>query len=184
VLIKEYIPQKEQEFLKCYEDDRTSLGVIDMLQLRDAWWVGIYHPVTRRFIDNFEIQRSILLSVPDVADVKELNLRKLISADVARTEIEEAEVLFSGKHHRAAGSVAGVALELHLKTQCDIKGVSYKPTDTLDPLATALYTAGELDKTELKHIQYLASIRNKCSHPDPVTEGEVKALIEGVKKII
>src|SRR3989442_263379 len=160
-LIKEYIPEKEEEFVSCYEDKHTSLGVIDMLQLRDAWWIEVYRPITKLFLDYFEVQRSILLSVPDVAEIKELNLRKIITADVARTEIEEAEVLLMNKHDRAAGAIAGIALELHLKTLCNLHRVAYAPKDTIDPLATALYKAGKLDVTELKHIQYLGSIRNK-----------------------
>lgn len=183
-LIKEYIPEKEQEFVTHYEDERTSMGVVDMLQLRSAWWIGIYHPREKRFVDAFEIQRSILLSVPDVAEIKEFNLRRLISADVAKTEIEQAEVLLASGFERAAGSIAGIALELHLKTLCDVNGVSYKPKDTIDPLATALYKAGILDITEYKRIQFLASIRNKCSHPNPVLSTEIKNLIEEVKKLI
>ena len=138
-------------------------------------------------MNGFEVQRSILLSVPSVAVIKELSLRKLITADLARTEIEEAELLFAGKHHRAAGSIAGVALELNLRTQCDINWVVYKPKDSIDPLTKALYAAGILDKTEMMHIQYLASIRNNCSHGNPsipVSEKDVEALIQGVKKII
>ena len=60
-----------------------------------------------------------------------MGLRKLITADVARTEIEQAELLFDNGYERAAGSIAGVALELYLKTQCDIEGVEYPPKPSL-----------------------------------------------------
>ena len=135
-------------------------------------------------INDLNTQISILLCIPDAIEVKELNLRKLISADVARTEIEQAEILFAGGFHRASGSIAGVALELHLKTLCDINGVVYKPKATIDPLAQALYDAKILDITEFRRVQYLASIRNKCSHPNDVSEAEVQTLIEGVKKLV
>lgn len=124
------------------------------------------------------------MSVPDVAEIKELKLRKLIAADIARTEIEQAEKLLDNGFDRAAGSIAGVALELHLRTLCDVNGISYSPRDTIDPLATALYKAGKLDVTELKRIQYLASIRNKCSHPNLALATEIKSLIEDVKKLV
>jgi len=74
------------------------------------------------------------------------------------------------------------AVELHLKTLCDVNGVSYKPKSTIEPLAQALYEAKKLDLTELKYIQYLGSIRNKCSHSEPVSAKEVQSLIDGVKK--
>ena len=107
---------------------------------------------------------------PNIVEIKELSLRKLISVDVARTEIEQAEVLFASGFHRASGSIAGVALELHLKTLCDINSIVYKPKDTIEPLAQALYNAKILELIELKRIQYLASIRNKCSHPNNKVE--------------
>lgn len=124
------------------------------------------------------------MSVPDVTEIKELSLRKTISAEIARTEIEQAEILLADGFDRAAGSIAGVALELHLKTLCNANKVSHSPKATIEPLAQALYQAKKLDITELKQIQYLASIRNKCSHSNPVSTAEIQLLIEGVKKLI
>ena len=127
---------------------------------------------------------SMLLSLPSVVEIKEMSLRELIAADVARTEIEQAELLLDSGFERAAGSIAGVALELHLKTLCDVNNVAYPPKATIEPLAQALYKDNKLDITEFKRIQYLASIRNKCSHPEPVSTKEVRNLIDGVKKLV
>jgi HEPN domain-containing protein len=136
------------------------------------------------FVNELETQLAILMSIPSVLEVKEMSLRELITADIARTEIEQAEILLENGFERAAGSIAGVALELHLKTLCDINGVSYKPKPTIEPLIQALYNEKKLDISEKKHLEYLGSIRNKCSHSEPVTEKEVKRLIEEVKKLI
>jgi hypothetical protein len=184
-LIKEYIPEKENEFIACYETEGMyKRGVFDYLQLRSGTEDSDKHKVLRYFIEKLETQRSIVLAVPDVAEAKELNLRKIISADIARTEIEQAEILLAGGFDRAAGSIAGVALELHLKTLCDINGLSYPVKATIQPLIQALQAGKKLDITEVKHIEYLASIRNKCSHPKDISEAEVKSLVEGVKKLI
>lgn len=186
-LVKVYLPEKKAEFIEHYEDKTKSIvkgGVIDYLQLRSSQYTGDKSKIIESFVDKFEIQRSILLSIPDVAEIKELNLRRLISADFVETEIEQAEMLFKNGFHRAAGTLAGVALEKHLKTLCDINGVSYKPKDTIEPLAQALYKADMFDIIELKKVQYLASIRNKCSHPNDITEDEVKSVIEEVKKFV
>lgn len=113
-----------------------------------------------------------------------MSLRELIGADVARTEIEQAELLLDSGFERAAGSIAGVALELHLKTLCYVNNVPYPPKANLKPLAQALYKDNKLDITEFKRIQYLASIRNKCSHPKPASTKEVRNLIDGVKKLV
>lgn len=186
-LIKEYLLEKEAEFVEHYEDRTKSIikeGVIDLLQFRSSQYTGDKCKIIESFVDKFEIQRSILLSIPDVAEIKELNLRRVISADFVKTEIEQAEMLFDNGFHRAAGTLAGVALEKHLKTLCDINGTSYKPKGTIEPLAQALYKANMLDITELKKVQYLASIRNKCSHPNDITDDEVKSLIAEVKKFV
>ena len=184
-LIKEYIPEKENEFIDCYETKGMyKSGIFDYLHLRSGTERDDKNKLIKYFVGGFETQRSILLSIPDVAEIKELNLRKIITADVARTGIEQAEILLINGFERAAGSIAGVALELHLKTLCDVNGIFYAPKDTIDPLATILYKAGILDITELKHIQYLASIRNKCSHPNPISATEIKDLIEDVKKLV
>ena len=45
------------------------------------------------FVNGLEAQLSILLSIPSVVEVKEMSLRELVTADVARTEIEQAELL-------------------------------------------------------------------------------------------
>lgn len=190
-LIKDYLPEMISEFNSYYKAEESQgkksgshLGVVDYLKLRYSAAPNIISIMTEGFIDTFEAQLNILLIVPDIAEARELSLRKLITADIASTEVEEAEVLLTNGFHRAAGSIAGVALELHLKTLCDINGLPYPLKATIQPLLQALQKGSILDITEIKHIEYLASIRNKCSHPKEVSEVEVQSLIEGVKKII
>jgi hypothetical protein len=190
-LVKDYLPEMISEFNSYYKAEvshgkksSSHLGVVDYLKLRYSPSPNSIEAMTESFIDTFEEQLGILLIVPDIAEVRELSLRKLITADVANTEVEQAEMLLSNGFHRAAGSIAGVALELHLKTLCDINGQPYPSKATIQPLLLALQKGGILDSTEIKHIEYLASIRNKCAHPKEVSEAEVQSLIEGVKEII
>jgi hypothetical protein len=140
-----------------------------------------------RFIKSLEIQRSILLSVPFVADIKEMNMRKIIAADFIGSELDEADYLYRNGFERCGGVIAGVALERHLKTLCDIKDVKYKHDDTIEPLALALYNQKKIDVTELHQFEHLGSIRNDCAHPKDISEealrGRVKELIEKVKKM-
>lgn len=190
-LVKDYALEMAHEFSNYYKADISQgekadprLGVIDYFKLRYSPFHDCVDTMTECFIDAIETQLDILLIVPDIAEAREFSLRKLITADIANTEVEEAEVLLVNGFHRAAGSIAGVALELHLKTLCDINGLSYPPKATIQPLLQSLQKGNILDITDIKHIEYLASIRNKCSHPKDVSEAEVQALIEGVKKII
>jgi HEPN domain len=185
-LVDEYTSVWLNDFTLHYFYPSTSLSIGVMEYLKMGVYTG---SITRglsitEFVNGLEAQLSILLSIPHVVEVKEMSLRKLITADVARTEIEQAEILLDSGFERAAGSIAGVALELHLKTLCDVNGISYPPKPTIETLVQALYKEKKIDVTELKQIQYLGSIRNKCSHPEPVSAKEVQSLIDGVKKLI
>ncbi len=139
-LVNEYIPEMEIEFNSCYAgQDNEHHRVLDYLRLGTSHYILTKEKVIAWFLRYFETQLSILVSIPSVVEVKEMGLRKLITADVARTEIEQAELLLDNGFERAAGSIAGVALELHLKTLCDVNGVSYPPKASIEPLAQALY---------------------------------------------
>ena len=184
-LVQEYAPEWVQIFESNYSSsNHGSNGVIDYLKLSSYSHYTTRNDVITSLVKQLTTQMSILLSLPSVVEIKEMSLRVLITADVARTEIEQAELLLDSGFERAAGSIAGVALELHLKTLCDVNNVSYPPKATIEPLAQALYKDKKLDITEFKRIQYLASIRNKCSHPEPVSTMEVRNLIDGVKKLV
>ncbi|WP_052297243.1 HEPN domain-containing protein [Methanolacinia petrolearia] len=119
-----------------------------------------------------------------IVKIKEMSLRDIISASFVDREIEEAEYLFGKNHHRAAGALAGVALEQHLRTLCDKYQIDYGKKDTIEPLVQKLYKNNKLDSTQMKNIQHLASIRDKCDHPSEIKKEEVKELIERVKKIV
>jgi len=184
--VKEFLPDKEIEFKENYEakESRDLEGVMDYLQLRRSQYSNDKEEIMERFINRFEIQRSILSSIPYVARINEIKLREIISADFIEREIDEAEQLFRKGHARAAGALAGVALERHLKTLCDKFQIDYQKKDTIEPLVEKLYSAKKIDLTQMKNIQYLASIRDKCDHPADIEKGEVKELIEKVKKFV
>ncbi|OEC88280.1 MULTISPECIES: hypothetical protein [Methanobacterium] len=178
-LVDEYLnKEREIEFKDIYSD------ILDYLQPNGREYSTDKNLFIDKFLNKYDIQRGILLSIPDIIEVKEMKLRKLISADFVETELEEAELLFNHEFTRGAGALAGVALEKHLETMCQLNDVSYKPKATIDPLATELYRNNRLDITELKKVQHLASIRNKCDHPEEITKEEVKELIDGAKKFI
>jgi len=183
--IKEFLPEKESEFSQFYASKNYSgvEGVLDYLQFRRSQHIGDKEEILERFLDRFEIQRSIVSSIPYIIKIKEMNLREIISADFIDREIGEAVFLFEKGHYRAAGALAGVALEQKLKTLCDKYQIQYLKKDTIEPLAQKLYSNQKIDVTQLKNIQHLASIRDKCDHPSDIEKGEVKELIERIKKI-
>ena len=175
-LVKEYLPDRENEFTDLYGG---TTGIITRLELRGPRFILI-SKIIYEWKRDFLIQRSILSSIPPLAKIKEKTLRKILTSDLVNSEIEEAEFLFE-KHHRAAGAVAGVALERYLKTLCDINNISYK-NNGIKSLAQLLYQnkPSKLDNTELSNMEFLGKIRNQCTHPsspndpDYISDDELK----------
>jgi tetratricopeptide (TPR) repeat protein len=99
-----------------------------------------------------------------------------------QTRIELAEQLLQGGRNRAAGAIAGVLLESHLKKLCDRHHVPYPDKKGLQVIIQALRQKDAIAAGEASHLTHLASIRNKCAHAGPVSEQEVRLLVEEVKK--
>ena len=185
-LVQEYLPEKEPEFVDHYRVGQMygNRGVAAYLQLetyissrkRDRDEIVAY------FVKEFEIQRSILQSIPGVFEMKEFTLRKILSSDLSLREIEQADILFEHDFKRAAGAIAGVALELHLRTLCDLQGIEYNPKATLNTYISELYKAQIIEITEKNALETLASIRNKCAHPEEVSEKSIRFLLDEVRK--
>jgi len=183
LLIKEYLPDRKDEFIGEYDE------IICLLQLQKNWVKVDWHYMIKEFTDRFDTQKNLLSSLPKVFEIQNLKLRKTISADLVESELDEAELLLKHDFIRAAGAVAGVALERYLKTLCEISTplVGYNnKKDTINPLATKLRNAGHLSETERKKIEYLGDIRNKCDHSkeEEPTKEEVKELIRKTKEFV
>ncbi|MCK4736267.1 MAG: HEPN domain-containing protein [Methanophagales archaeon] len=182
-LIKKYLPDRKREFTREYGE------ILGLLQLRKNWAKVDVHYIIKEFTDRFDMQRNLLLSLPKVFEIQNLELRKTISADLVESELDEAELLLDQGFIRAAGAVAGVALERYLKTLCEISTppVEYNnKKDGISQLALNLCSAGQLSETKRKKMSYLGDIRNKCDHPkeeEPRKE-EVKELIKWTKDIL
>ena len=88
---------------------------------------------------------------------------------------------------RAAGALAGVVLERHLQRAAENHGIVLKKKDpTTSDLNDPLKEKGVYGIPVWRKIQYLADIRNLCSHKngaDPSQE-QVSELIEGVNAIV
>jgi hypothetical protein len=145
---------------------------------------GSYKPFRQRFKADFEQQQGILLAVPDVIELRALEVRALVTADLVNGELNQARLLLDHGFLRAAGALAGVALEAHLKLLHEQSGLQYIDRDTLRPLALRLRQNGVITLGDEKKCDAMADTRNKCDHKnrtDP-TEQEVSELIEDVDR--
>jgi hypothetical protein len=136
----------------------------------------------------FEKQLAILQSVKRRFESSLFDIEQLLQADLFENEIEIARELNRKGFIRAAGAIAGVVLEGHLKQVCKNHSISIpEKKSTINPIIDELLK-DILDSNQKKHIKYLAGIRNKCDHKDiklgDPTKEEVEELINGTNKVI
>jgi len=113
------------------------------------------------------------------------DIRQFVQADLFDSELDTARALLKTCFARAAGAIAGVVLEGHLK-EIAAKHELPKALKTINPINLALKSAGVIDQAQSRHIEFLGDIRNKCGHKgsnDP-TAGDVQDLIDGTAKVI
>ena len=137
--------------------------------------------------NTFQHQVLIIASASTRLDDILSNIRGVVQAEVLDHEIEAARHLLNANHLRAAGAVAGVVLERHLKEMCAVRNLtSRKKNPTISDWNELLKEACVLDVPQWRAIQHMADIRNLCDHPkerDP-TKDEVADQIRGVETAI
>lgn len=95
----------------------------------------------------------------------------------------EAKVLFKTGYFPAAGAMAGVILEQHLKELCAKQTPPLVPRgNTINPLSETLKSAQVYDQTQHRRIQVMGDLRNRCSHSvsNPPSKEEAWELIENI----
>jgi hypothetical protein len=100
--------------------------------------------------------------------------------------LRRARLLFEMGEVDGAGNRAGVALEMQLKLLCKHHQAVYNEDDAINKLNIALRTALVYDLAQQRRVEWMADIRNKCSHAakTPCTREEVEKLIEEVQEFI
>ena len=180
-LVSEYLPQREKEFEQHHEgfkerlnlEKRAKKDVREVLQAQNR---------------EFDSLRSILRSVPERVRLRELEVRRQISRNVAQTEIDKARDLFDDGEIRASGVVAGVALERYLLMRCENadEEIEYDYMDGIDALAQKLFENDIIDKSPYQHLKHLSSVRADCAHAneeDP-EEDDVERLLDDAEDYI
>jgi hypothetical protein len=114
-------------------------------------------------------------------------IRQIVQADLFDTELEAARELAKSKFYRAAGAVAGVVLEKHLRQVCDDHAIKIaKKHPTIGDLNELLKSNAVIEVPQWRHISMLADIRNICDHhkaKEPAAE-EVTDLLDGTAKML
>ncbi len=192
-IMKQILPERLEEFTELYQPDRKRKEIIITTYRIQDYLMGLSPSGPRSFdhlavvIMNFQTQKSILASLEKRFESSLFNITNILQADLHDTELDAARELLKNGYDRAAGIVAGVALEGHLKTVAqNHKLKEIKQNATISSLNDLLKNEGVIDVTSWRPIQRLGDLRNLCGHKrerDPTKE-EVQELIDGVDKIL
>jgi hypothetical protein len=134
----------------------------------------------------FQVQVEIVASAEARLDSLLADVEGVLEAGLLDDELDIASDLAKNKHLRAAGVVAGVVLERHLKRVLAAHEITFRKKPQIASLNDALKVAGIYDVPQWRRIQRLGDIRNLCGHDgerEPARD-EVDELIAGVAKIV
>lgn len=191
-LVSSHLPSGLEEFQTLYLDPNPLIrsfttDEIDYLGTRRCLRTTLKfkdreESFRRLFFADVEQQRGILLAVPQILNIRALEVTALVTADLMEGELNEARLLLEHGFIRAAGAVAGVALEANLKLLHDQTGLEYPDKKSIVSLATNLRMHDVITLGDEKICIAIADTRNKCDHKEEKkpTEEEVEELIEDV----
>jgi len=105
-----------------------------------------------------------------------------VYAERATQELQVARDLLAQDQIRAAGAIAGVALELHLKHVAAAHQINIRKRASIAQLQDSLRYAGLLDNQQRRRIQKFSDIRNQCVHgrKHAPSRARVERLIRGI----
>jgi hypothetical protein len=192
-LIRQLLPDRLDDFVRYYETPRSRKSISsenyrieDALQglrvPRSGWGLDVG---PKHAIPHFWQQLNILEAVKARFESSLFDIKQLLQADLFDSELDAARELQKNGYLRAAGAVAGVVLEGHLKAVAANHSLSTKKGHpTISDFNDLLKAGNVLDVPEWRRIQRLGDLRNLCDHAkgrDPTGE-EITELIAGVDK--
>jgi len=134
-------------------------------------------------IPHFRQQHAILKSASTRLDSSLFDIKQLVQADLFDSELEAAQELLKKGHIRAAGAVAGVVLERHLKEVCSSHQIkSRRKNPSISDYNDLLKSKKIIPVPDWRRIQRMGDLRNMCSHSKDraPTIDEIDELISGV----
>ncbi len=193
-LIKQVLPDRLDDFKSQYEVPRVRKEISFSNYVISDYLIGLQR--TRggdvvvdksAGIPKFKIQLAILKAARKRFESSLFEIRQLVQADLFDGEIESARELLKNKYLRAAGAIAGVVIEKHLRQVCVDHGVQIaKKNPGISDLNEALKAAGVIEIPQWRHITMMGDIRNLCDHnkqKEPTSE-QVSDLVDGADKIL
>lgn len=128
-------------------------------------------------------------SIPAYLESRLYDLELGLAQGFTRDLLLEAETLLKTRHIRAAGAIAGVLLERHLKKLCNRNQppIRFSPrTTTISALNDLLWKAGVYDQKIWRSVQWMGDVRNVCDHANAAEpeRKDVQKLIREVSDFV
>ena len=192
-LIRQLLPDRLSDFTRYYEKPNSRKSITS-----ENYTIGDYLQgltVSRgtstivgphAAIPCFYQQLSLVKSARGRFQSSLFDIRQLAQADLFDSELDAAKELAKNKFTRAAGTLAGVVLERHLKEVCGNHGLTLrKKAPQISELNDALKDANVIDIPQWRSVQHLGDLRNLCAHDkesDPILD-QIEDLLVGVAKV-
>ncbi len=194
-MVRIFSPRRLEEFEAFYTGSKHIKKIEDL----DSMTAGITHcfqelPITPdnkkikrliKFNVCLNMQRDILIAIAENFDKDILNLESTIQYGISKSEIDIAKELKENKHFRAAGAIAGVVIEVHLRAVATKRDIQLPINPQMKHYNEKL-KGKAYDATITKQIELCSIIRNKCAHAsdNPPTDDEINTIISIAEKII
>ncbi len=182
-MIESNMPSRLAEFIYLHEGTKSDAGARDIL-MKD----------TITFVDQISLAQrinqlaGIVASIPNYLEARLHDLELSIAQAYVNDELSEARVLLKAGHVRAAGAIAGVLVERHLRLLCDRyqPQIKYPKTAGISKLNDLLKEAGSYDVMQWRKVQWMGDVRNGCDHPSKKEprQQDVDELIAETRKFI
>ena len=192
-LVRQLLPDRLSDFTRYYEKPKSRKDITfenytieDYVQELNVTRGGSTVVGPHAGIPRFGQQLSIVKSIRERFQSSLFDIRQLAQADLFDSELDAAEGLAKNRFTRAAGAVAGVVLERHLKEVCGNHSVTVRKKDPqISDLNDILKSANVIDIPQWRSIQHLGDLRNLCVHDkkSEPTVDQVEDLLGGVAKV-
>lgn len=180
-LVEANIPSREEELIGLHAGGKNTCGIHDFL----ADPSRVPQDLVVRKVSQI---RGIVGSIPQYLEASLHNVELAVADRIVSDLLTEADILVKAGYVRAAGALAGVMLERHLKFLCDRHRppIKYPAKATISPLNDLLKGQNAYDQVQWRKVQWMGDIRNTCDQAKtdkPKTE-DVRELISEARKFI
>lgn len=190
-VVSQILPERLSEFASLYRDEKRrelsleTYGIFDFIHRVKPMFTNVNW--AERTIGLLWQQVDLVASASARVDSVLSNIAGTLQAEFFDSEVDAAKELASKGHLRAAGTLAGVVLERHLRAAANAHGVrTRKKKPVINDWNQLLKEAGVLTVPEWRRVQLLGDLRNLCAHDtdrEPNNE-DLLELIRGVEVIL